>query len=215
MEAIILLGAPGAGKGTLAEKIKARAEYIHVSTGDMLRAAIRNQTEVGMQAKAFMDRGELVPDEVIVGIIKERLSEEGADAKFMFDGFPRTLEQAKALDGLLGELGGNLTDVLLLNVAPEVVVGRLTGRRSCKACGAVYHIVGLPPKVEGVCDACGGELYQRDDDKEETILNRLSVFNGSTAPLVEYYESKNVLYKLDAANTPDAIAEEVMNQLQV
>ena len=180
----------------------------------MLRAAIRNQTEVGLQAKGFMDRGALVPDEVIVGIIKDRLSEEGGNAKFMFDGFPRTLEQAKSLDGLLVELGGKLTDVVLLNVAPEVVVDRLTGRRSCKACGAVFHVEHMPPKVDGICDACGGALYQRDDDKEETILNRLSVFNDSTAPLVEYYESKDVLCKVDAANTPDSIAETVLTKLQ-
>lgn len=215
MEAIILLGAPGAGKGTLAEKIKAHAAYIHVSTGDMLRAAIRNETKVGLEAKGYMDRGELVPDEVIVGIIKDRLSEEDDGAKFMFDGFPRTLEQAKSLDALLAELGGRLTEVLLLHVAPEVVVGRLTGRRSCKACGAVYHVTNMPSKVAGVCDVCGGELYQRDDDKEETILNRLSVFNGSTAPLVEYYESKQILFKVDAANTPAAIAAEVLKTLQV
>ncbi len=214
MEAIILLGAPGAGKGTLAEKIKAHADYIHVSTGDMLRAAIRNETPVGLEAKGFMDRGELVPDQVIVGIIKERLSSEGADAKFMFDGFPRTLEQAKALDALLAELGGSLTNVLLLNVAGEVVIDRLGGRRSCKGCGAVYHVKYVPTKVEGVCDACGGALYQRDDDKEETILNRLNVFNASTAPLVEYYESKNVLYKIDAAQAPEVIAEDALQQLK-
>jgi adenylate kinase len=214
MEAIILLGAPGAGKGTLAEKIKAAAQYIHVSTGDMLRAAIRNQTEVGLQAQGFMDRGELVPDEVIVGIIKDRLSEEGDGAKFMFDGFPRTSEQAKSLDQLLLDLGGKLTRVVLLNVAPEVVVGRLTGRRSCKACGAVFHVENMPPKIEGVCDACGGALYQRDDDKEETILNRLSVFNDSTAPLVEYYGAKDVLFKVDAANTPESIGAEVLAELQ-
>lgn len=213
MEAIILLGAPGAGKGTLAEKIKASTDYIHVSTGDMLRMAIRNKTKTGLLAKGFMDRGELVPDEVIVGIIRDRLSSEGADAKFMFDGFPRTLEQAQSLDALLAELGGSLTDVILLDIDPEVVVNRLTGRRSCKACGAVFHIDLLPSEVEGVCDACGGDLYQRDDDKESTIRNRLSVFTDLTTPLVEYYECQAILYSVNAAKKPDVIAETVMKQL--
>lgn len=198
MESIILLGGPGAGKGTLAEDLRQRTAYIHVSTGDMLRAALKSGSSVGFDAKAFMDAGALVPDAVILHIIEERIGKEPAAACFMFDGFPRTIEQAEGLDLLLKKYSGVITHVFKLDVSRETLLRRLTGRRICKTCGAVYHLITRPPEKEGVCDADGGVLYQRTDDSETTILNRLEVYEKQTAPLIIYYQQKGLIRDIDA-----------------
>ena len=201
MEAIILLGGPGAGKGTLAENLKRSSSYIHVSTGDMLRAAVKVGSEVGMEAKDRMEAGRLVSDDLILKIVKERISEEAADAKFMFDGFPRTIKQAKGLQEFFAETGRTITHVLNLVVEPETLIPRLCGRRTCKTCGAIFHIVNRLPKEEGVCDLDGGELYQRADDNEETVLNRLDVYKTQTAPLIDFYKKLGLLHDVDASGT--------------
>ncbi len=214
MEAIILLGGPGAGKGTLADALKKEKSYLHVSTGEMLRAALKSGSDVGLQAKAFMEAGELVPDSVILNIIKERVAEEPADAQFMFDGFPRTLEQAEGLQKLFSEIGGTITHVFNLDANREALIRRLTARRTCKTCGAIYHIINMPPKVDGICDVDGGELYQRADDSEETILNRLEVYQKQTAPLIGYYRELGLIRDIDAGGSAaetDALALAVLN----
>ena len=213
MNAIILLGAPGAGKGTLAEAIRDRASYIHVSTGDMLRAAIRAGTPTGLEAKSFMDKGELVPDETIIRLVRDRLAAASPSDKFMFDGFPRTLAQAKLLDETLAAASSTLSHVFLLDVAPDVIVRRLTGRRICRQCGAVYHVVNIPPTTPGVCDQCGGELYLRDDDTEATVRNRLDVYRRQTAALVDFYAQKGLLRTIDAAQSPAAAADAALRIL--
>jgi adenylate kinase len=169
----------------------------------MLRAAIKAESPVGLEAKAFMEKGELVPDSVILGIIKERITQEADDARFMFDGFPRTLEQAEGLDRLLAEIGGKLQAVINMSVGDDILLKRLTGRRICRACGAVYHVLNMPSKVEGVCDKDGGELYQRPDDNEETVGNRLSVYKNQTAPLINYYREQGLICDVDASVTPE------------
>jgi len=203
MIGIILLGPPGAGKGTLAESLKDKTDFIHVSTGDMLRAAIKAESPVGLEAKAFMEKGELVPDAVILGIIKERIAQEADDVRFMFDGFPRTLEQAEGLDRLLAEIGGTLLNVVNMSVSDDILIQRLSGRRICKTCGAVYHVLNVPPKTEGICDNDGAELYQRPDDNEETVRNRLSVYENQTAPLISYYREQGLILDVDASITPE------------
>lgn len=213
MKAIILLGAPGAGKGTLAEGIRNATDYLHVSTGDMLRAAIQAGSKTGLEAKAFMDKGELVPDDVILRIVGERLSQGQPSDQFMFDGFPRTLEQARQLDAILAGLGAAVNQVFLLEVPTPVIVSRLSGRRICKKCGAVYHVTNIPPQVAGVCDLCGGELYQRPDDREATVLNRLEVYQRQTASLIDFYEKKGILIRINAGTTPQVATAELMAQL--
>jgi adenylate kinase len=198
MEAIILLGGPGAGKGTLAEKLKEQIGYLHVSTGDMLRAALKSGSHVGLEAKSYMDAGELVPDSVILKIIKERIEQDGSGAQYMFDGFPRTLEQAEGLQALLSEMGGHITHVFNLDANREALIRRLTARRTCKTCGAIYHLINMPPKEAGICDADGGELYQRPDDSEKTILNRLEVYKNQTEPLIGYYRERGLIRDIDA-----------------
>ena len=201
MEAIILLGGPGAGKGTLAECLKSQTSYLHISTGDMLRAAIQEGTPVGLEARAFMDAGRLVPDSIILRIIEERISKETLSTDFMFDGFPRTIEQAEGLDTLFRKKGGTVKHVFNLVVERGILLKRLTGRRVCKSCGAVYHMTSKPPKKPGVCDLDGGELYQRADDSEATILNRLEVYGKQTAPLIAYYQQKGLLRNISAGGS--------------
>ncbi|MDD3440016.1 MAG: adenylate kinase [Kiritimatiellae bacterium] len=213
MNTIILLGAPGAGKGTLAEGVRNATDFIHVSTGDMLRAAIKAGTSTGLEAKAFMEKGELVPDEVILRIVRERLAQGRPTDRYMFDGFPRTLEQARGLDETLAELNGRVNQVFLLEVPTPVIVSRLSGRRICKSCGAVYHVTNIPSKVEGVCDQCGGPLYQRPDDSEETVLNRLEVYQRQTASLIDFYETKGVLVRINAGTTPRDATAELLSKL--
>ena len=213
MKAIILLGAPGAGKGTLAEGIRSATAYLHVSTGDMLRSAIKAGSKTGLEAKAFMEKGELVPDAVIMRIVGERLSQGQPSDKYMFDGFPRTLEQARQLDETLAKLGAAVNQVFLLEVPTPVIVSRLSGRRICKGCGAVYHVTNIPSKKEGVCDQCGGVLYQRPDDSEATVLNRLEVYQRQTASLIDFYEKKGVLVRINAGTNPQAATAELMSKL--
>lgn len=200
MEAVILLGAPGAGKGTVADDIKARVGFIHVSTGDMLREAIRSGHPVGVEAKSYMDRGELVPDELIIRLVMELIEKGGLDARYMFDGFPRTTRQADMLGAALREKGSDVNHVFLLEVPRELLIRRISGRRICRSCGAVYHVINIPPKKAGVCDQCGGELYQRPDDNEVTVANRLDVFENQTASLISYYEERGKLRRVDSTD---------------
>lgn len=214
MQAIILLGAPGAGKGTVAEELEKNTEFTHVSTGDMLREAVKAGTPVGLEAKSYMEAGDLVPDEVIIGIVKERLDKGEADACYMFDGFPRTNHQAEMLDETLKAYGSQVNHVFLLEVPKEVLVERISGRRICRGCGAVYHVTNIPPKVEGVCDLCGGELYQRPDDNEETVLNRLDVYQKQTSSLIEYYEQQGVLVRVNGARDKSETQADIIRVLK-
>ncbi|MDQ0201781.1 adenylate kinase [Neobacillus ginsengisoli] len=190
---LVLMGLPGAGKGTQAEKIVEKYGIPHISTGDMFRAAMKEGTELGLQAKSFMDKGELVPDEVTIGIVRERLSKEDCQKGFLLDGFPRTVPQAEALENLLVELDREIDYVINIEVDKDILMERLTGRRICKDCGATYHLVFNPPHQEGICDRCGGELYQRADDNEETVQNRLDVNIKQSQPLLDFYETKGYL----------------------
>uniref|UniRef100_A0A7V6CDR2 Adenylate kinase n=1 Tax=Thermodesulfobacterium geofontis TaxID=1295609 RepID=A0A7V6CDR2_9BACT len=211
---IIFLGPPGAGKGTQAKILIERYVIPQISTGDMLREHVAKGTELGVKAKEYMEKGQLVPDEIILGMVKERLSQEDAQRGFILDGFPRTVAQAEALDKILEEMGKKIEYVLALIVPDEELVTRLTGRRTCKNCGMMYHIKFKPPKVEGKCDACGGELYQRPDDNEETVRNRLKVYHDQTAPLIEYYRKKGVLFEVDGSKGIDEITQQLINILE-
>ncbi|MBE7122521.1 adenylate kinase [Bacillus cereus] len=184
---LILMGLPGAGKGTQAEQIVAKYNIPHISTGDMFRAAMKAETELGLQAKSFIDKGALVPDEVTIGIVRERLSQEDCIKGFLLDGFPRTVAQASALEEIMKDLGKKIDYVLNINVDSGLLLTRLTGRRICKECGATYHLEFNPPAKADVCDKCGGELYQRSDDNEETVANRLDVNIKQTKPLLDFY----------------------------
>ncbi|OIK14399.1 adenylate kinase [Bacillus sp. MUM 116] len=190
---LVLMGLPGAGKGTQAEKIVEKYGIPHISTGDMFRAAMKEGTELGLKAKSFMDKGELVPDEVTIGIVRERLSKEDCQKGFLLDGFPRTVPQAEALETLLVELSRSIDYVINIDVDKNILMERLTGRRICKDCGATYHLVFNPPAHEGKCDRCGGELYQRADDNAETVQNRLDVNIKQSQPLLDFYETKGYL----------------------
>ena len=194
---LVLLGPPGAGKGTQADALVKKLFIPHISTGDMFRAAISAGTPLGKEAKSYMDSGRLVPDEITVGIIRDRMSRSDCREGFLLDGFPRTLQQAEALDALLAELKLPLSAVLNIEVPPEQLIVRLTGRRMCSKCGVIYHLLYNAPQSEGICDVCGGALYQRSDDSEETVLNRLKVYGEQTTPLIEYYLSKGLLFRVD------------------
>lgn len=196
---LILLGPPGAGKGTQAVKIVEKYKIPHISTGDIFRANIKNGTELGKKAKAYMDKGELVPDDLVCEIATSRLLEDDCKDGFLLDGFPRTVYQAEKLDAFLTEHGKKVDKVLDIAVEKEELMTRLIGRRVCKACGATYHVTNMPPKQEGVCDKCGGELMQRADDTEETVANRIEVYNSQTMPLVEYYEKAGNIAHIDGA----------------
>src|SRR4051795_11956594 len=194
---LVLLGPPGSGKGTQGERLNEDLRLPYYATGDILRGAVRDETELGRTAKEYMDRGDLVPDEVIVGVIAERLDSEEAADGFILDGFPRTTPQAEALDRKLAELGRSLTGVLLIDVSDEEVVRRLSGRRVCSEGGHVYHVEFNPPKQEGVCDVDGSELIQRDDDKADVIRHRLDQYHAKTEPLVDYYDRQSLLRRID------------------
>jgi adenylate kinase len=213
VEAVILLGGPGAGKGTLAEDLRQQTAYIHVSTGDIFRAEIKSGSPVGREAKTFMDAGELVPDSVVLRMIEERIAKKPPTALFMFDGFPRTIEQAEGLDQLFKKYSGVITHVFKLDVPREKLLCRLTGRRVCKTCGAVYHLTARPPQKEGICDVDGGELYQRADDSEATILNRLEVYEKQTAPLIAHYQRKGLIRDIDAGGHSDITTALVLDVL--
>ncbi|ASE33484.1 adenylate kinase [Mammaliicoccus sciuri] len=211
---IILMGLPGAGKGTQASEIVKKYPIPHISTGDMFRKAIKEETDLGKEAKSYMDRGELVPDEVTIGIVRERLAEEDAKKGFLLDGFPRTVEQADALNEILSDLNRKVDAVINIEVAEEELMNRLTGRRICEVCGTTYHLVFNPPKVEGVCDLDGGKLYQREDDNPETVANRLSVNVKQTKPLLDFYENQGVLKNIDGSRQIDNVTEDVIQILE-
>jgi|WetSurMetagenome_2_1015567.scaffolds.fasta_scaffold223042_2 adenylate kinase len=202
---IVLLGPPGAGKGTQAEILVKKLLVPHISTGDMFRAAISNNTDLGREAKTYMDKGALVPDEVTVGIIRDRISQSDCREGFLLDGFPRTLAQAEALDQLLIDMNWSLDAVINISVPLPRLIDRLTGRRMCRKCGTIYHLLYNAPEVENVCDACGGELYQRDDDKEETVKSRLNVYSAQTEPLIGYYREKGLLHDINGDQPINAV----------
>ncbi|CAO0820067.1 Adenylate kinase [Desulfarculales bacterium] len=194
---IILLGPPGAGKGTQAKMLIDTYGIPQISTGDMLRAAVKNQTQLGLEAKKFMDSGQLVPDSVVVGLAKDRIAQTDCAKGFMLDGFPRTVPQAEALDKVLANMNKKIDHVISIEVANSELMGRLTGRRTCKACGQGFHVMFDPPKAAGKCDKCNGELFQRDDDNEVTVGNRLNVYDAQTKPLIDYYQAKGLLRPID------------------
>lgn len=212
---IVLLGGPGSGKGTQAKKLTERYGIPQISTGDMFRAAVREGTPMGQKAKTYMDKGELVPDDVVVGVVEERLSKPDLDKGYMLDGFPRTLPQAEALDKITEAQGKPLDHAILVEVPDEELMKRLTGRRTCTNpdCGKMYHVMFNPPKKEGVCDACGSELYQRDDDSEATIRERLNVYHEQTAPLIDYYEKKGILRRVEGVGDIDDIFGQIVKIL--
>jgi adenylate kinase len=203
---LVFLGPPGAGKGTQAKLLSQRMGFLHLSAGDLLREAVKNQTPLGKKAKEYMDRGELVPDELIVQLIEETMPKDG---NVILDGFPRTVNQALALEEMLKGKGEKISKVLFFDVPDEVIIDRLSGRRVCSKCGAVYHVKYNPPKIEGVCDLCGGSLVQRDDDKEEVVRKRLEVYRKQTQPLIEFYQDRGIIYRLDAEKGVEELFEEV------
>jgi adenylate kinase len=210
---LVLLGPPGSGKGTQGERLQEDLRLPYYATGDILRAAVRDETELGREAKEYMDRGDLVPDEVIVGVIADRIDSSEALDGFILDGFPRTTPQAEALDAKLSELGRGVTAVLLIDVSDDEVVRRLGGRRTCEANGHVFHVEFEPPKQEGVCDIDGSPLIVRDDDKPDVIRKRLQTYHEKTEPLVSYYDSRSVLRRIEGEAAPEEVAEQVRRTL--
>lgn len=210
----ILLGPPGAGKGTQAVKIVEKYNIPHISTGDIFRENIKNQTELGKRAKAYMDRGELVPDELVVEIATDRLTKDDCKNGFLLDGFPRTIFQAEKLDEFLIQRGEKIDKVINIDVEKDALVKRITGRRVCKSCGASYHVVNIPPKKDGICDLCSGELIQRADDTEETVLNRIDVYNKQTKPLVDYYDKAGVIINIDGNKDLDDVLADIIKGLE-
>ncbi|MED0660342.1 adenylate kinase [Bacillus smithii] len=206
---LVLMGLPGAGKGTQAEKIVEKYEIPHISTGDMFRAAMKEGTELGLKAKSYMDKGELVPDEVTIGIVCERLSKDDCKKGFLLDGFPRTVAQAEALESIMSDLGKKIDYVINIDVDKDLLLERLTGRRICKSCGSTYHLVFNPPKVAGKCDRCGGELYQRADDNAETVQNRLDVNLKQAKPLLDFYGEKGYLKNIDGTQEINKVFEDI------
>ena len=211
---IILLGPPGAGKGTQAKDLVNKYGIPQISTGDILRKNLAEKTPLGLEAKKFMDKGELVPDSVVVGIVKERLKEADCKPGYILDGFPRTVPQAEALDAALADMKTPLDKVLSIEVPDEELVKRLSGRRTCRSCQEGYHVMFKKPKAEGKCDKCGGELYQRDDDKEEAIMNRLKVYQSSTAPLIDYYKGKGLLSSINGVGAMGDILQRMVTALE-
>jgi len=210
---ILLMGPPGAGKGTQAERISGYCKIPHIATGDIFREAIRSGTDLGRQAKSYLDAGELVPDAVTIGIVRERVQALDCKAGFLLDGFPRTIPQAEALERLLDELSMKLDLVLSIKVAPAVLVERLTGRRICRQCGTSYHLVFNPPKQDGICNRCGGELYQRSDDTPETVSDRMRVYTNKTAPLLKFYRQRGLLRDVDGEPGIDAVWDAILGLL--
>lgn len=206
---IMLLGAPGAGKGTQSRRLAEKYGIPQISTGDMLRAALKNETPLGLRAKSFMDKGELVPDEVVIGIIEERLSENDCKKGFILDGFPRTVGQADALEKTLKRMDQAIEAVISMSVQPQELIERLSGRRICTSCGHACHLKFNAPLKEGVCDKCGGVLYQRDDDKEATIVERLRIYENQTSQLIDYYKDKGLLSVIEGSGKEEEIADRI------
>lgn len=211
---ILFMGPPGAGKGTQAERIVEAQGIPHISTGDAFRLAMKEGTPLGVKAKQYVDQGLLVPDDVTIGIVRERLQLSDCEGGFLLDGFPRTLSQAEALDSLLAEMGRSIDHVVNLKVDRSLLLARLTGRRICKTCGATYHVLFNPPKQEGVCDKDGGELYQRSDDTEEKVGTRLDEYISKTAPLLAYYEAKHLLREVDGEKEIDTVTSDIISYLR-
>jgi adenylate kinase len=212
---LILLGPPGAGKGTQAERISGLYDIPHISTGDIFRDNLSRGTELGLEAKKYMDRGELVPDEVVIGIVKDRLAAPDCGKGFILDGFPRTVAQADALKKMLGDLGRPLDHVLNIAVPDGVVVERLTARRTCSSCGTNYNLLFNPPQEEGRCDKCGGELYQRDDDSEKTVRKRLEEYHRKTKPLIDYYREEGLLRDIEGSAGMEEVLESIKGVIEV
>ncbi len=210
---LVLVGPPGAGKGTQASRISARYQIPHVATGEILRENVRNETELGQKAKGYMDKGELVPDELIIDMVRERLAEAYSDNGFVLDGFPRTVAQAQALEQVLDELDQALDVVVRMAISEDEVLRRITGRRVCQDCGAVYHVEADPPEQEGVCDQCGGDLVQREDDTEQIVRDRLSGYREQTQGVVSFYEDRGMLRDVDAEGKPDEVTERLFDVL--
>jgi len=212
---LVLMGLPGAGKGTQAQKIVNEFHTLHISTGDIFRAAMKNGTEMGIEAKKFIDQGNLVPDSVTDGIVEDRLGEDDTNAGFMLDGYPRNLEQANALDKMTAKLNKPINAVINIHVDPDVLIERLSGRFICKNCGATYHKLYNPPKVEGTCDVCGHhEFYQRDDDKPETVKNRIEVNTKLNTPLIDFYNDKKLLHTVNGDQDIDDVYKEIQKVLR-
>jgi adenylate kinase len=210
---IVLLGPPGAGKGTQAKRLIEKYGIPQVSTGDMLRAALKEGTPLGLEAKKYMDQGALVPDSVVIGLVKERIQKPDAAKGYMLDGFPRNVSQAEALDSMLKELSQKIDHVVCVEVPSKDLVGRLTGRRTCRSCGSGFHVLFDPPKVEGKCDKCSGELYQRDDDNEATVTSRLKVYDEQTKPLIDYYEKQSKLRRINGVGDMSEILQRITSVL--
>lgn len=210
---IILLGPPGAGKGTQAARIVEKYKIPHISTGDILRMNIKKGTPLGIKAQAYMNEGQLVPDDLVIQIAEARILEDDCKDGFLLDGFPRTVQQAEKLDIFLEENGYAIDKVLNISVDPEELMTRIIGRRVCKSCGATFHVVNMPPKVEGVCDVCGGELYQRNDDTAETVENRIEVYNLRTLPLIDYYNKNGKVVEINGALSLDIVFANVVSVL--
>ncbi len=211
---IIMLGAPGAGKGTQAKRIADKWQIPHVSTGDIFRANIKNGTELGMEAKKYMDKGALVPDELTVKILLDRVAQDDCKNGYVLDGFPRTIPQAEVLDKALTDLGESIDYAINVDVPDENIVNRMSGRRACVSCGATYHVVYAPTKEEGVCDRCGKELILRDDDKPETVQKRLAVYHEQTQPLIDYYAGKNILKSVDGTKDMEEVFQNIVAILE-
>lgn len=210
---IIMLGAPGAGKGTQAKKIADKYSIPHISTGDIFRANIKEGTELGKKAKTYMDQGLLVPDELVVDLVVDRVQQDDCSNGYVLDGFPRTIPQAESLDAALEKLGDKIDYAINVEVPDENIVRRMSGRRACLACGATYHLVHIPPKKEGICDNCGKELVLRDDDKPETVTKRLNVYHEQTQPLIDYYTTKNVLAEVDGTKDMEEVFRDIVKVL--
>lgn len=211
---IIMLGAPGAGKGTQAKKIAAKYGIPHISTGDIFRANIKNGTELGKKAKTYMDQGLLVPDELVVDLVVDRVKQEDCGDGYILDGFPRTIPQAEALDAALARIEEKVDHAINVEVPDENIINRMSGRRACLACGATYHIVHIPTKVEDICDTCGGKLVLRDDDKPETVKKRLDVYHEQTQPLIEYYTNKGILTEVDGTKDMEDVFSAIVKVIE-
>ena len=211
---LVILGPPGAGKGTQAEYIVERYNIPHISTGDIFRENIKNNTELGKEAKSYMDKGLLVPDDLVIALVEDRLNKADAKEGFLLDGFPRTVAQAVSLDSILDKNDDKLTKVINISVDPEILIERAVGRRVCKTCGMTYHVKFNPPKEEGICDKDGTKLIQRDDDTEETVKTRISVYFDQTAPLIDYYRAQNLLVDIDGAKDIDKVFDDIVIGLE-